>query len=155
MTGWRHGLAGMVALAMLVAAGCGDGAAPPPRATHPWVTAAPPADDGAVTLPAWLIHPLAPARRAEAVAELRDEPYVQISPGSASHYAGREVGVPAELRPFLVRALAPPGAPGEVGVIQRRDGLWVRVRAGEQPLEPAPIVVLLDPTPLVVHLTVE
>ncbi|MEQ8232181.1 MAG: hypothetical protein RLW61_14305 [Gammaproteobacteria bacterium] len=147
------GRIGCAVVTVLLVAGCGD-ETPPPRATHPWLTAAPPADDGAITLPAWLVHPLALARRAEAADELGDEPYVQISPGSASHYAGREIGVPAELRPFLVRAVAPPGAAAEVGVVQRRDGLWVRVR-GAPVLEAAPLVVLLDPTPQAIYLTVD
>ncbi|MEQ8662906.1 MAG: hypothetical protein RLW62_18995 [Gammaproteobacteria bacterium] len=141
---------------MSVLAACGDTAPPAARAAHPWLTAPPPADDGAVTLPAWLVHPLALERRAEAVAELGAEPYVQISPGSASHYAGSAVGVPAEMRPFLIRALAPPAAPATLDVVQSRHGLWVRVRAGAgEPLEAAPLVVLVDPTPQTVHVTVD
>ncbi len=146
----------MAALALLTFVGCGGqdeaGSAP----AHPWVTAAPPADEDAVVLPGWLVHPLAPERRAEAVAELADEPYVQISPGTASHYVGRDVGVPAEMRPFLIRAVAPAGALAELAVVQSRNGLWARVRApAAGALEAAPVVVLVDPTPRDIFVTLE
>ena len=154
--GTRTVRAGAAALALLALVACGEpgdaGSAP----VHPWVTAAPPVDEAAVVLPAWLVHPLAPGRRAEAVAELADEPYVQISPGMASHYVGREVGVPAEMRPFLVRAVAPVGALAELAVVQSRNGLWARVRApAAGALEAAPVVVLVDPTPRDIFVTLE
>lgn len=154
--GARTARAGLVALALLALGACGEqdqaGTAP----AHPWVTAPPPADEAAVELPGWLVHPLAPARRAEAVAELADEPYVQVSPGTASHYVDREVGVPAEMRPFLIRAVAPAGAQAELAVVQSRNGLWVRVRApATGALEAAPVVVLVDPTPRDIFVTLE
>jgi len=146
----------VVALTLLVLVACGEQDDASQAAAHPWLTAPPPADEASVVLPGWLVHPLAPERRAEAVAELGDQPYVQVSPGTAAYYVGGDVGVPAEMRPFLIRAVAPAGALAELAIVQSRSGLWVRVRepvAGV--LEAAPVVVLVDPTPRDIFVTLQ
>jgi hypothetical protein len=136
-----------------VLTGCG-GEAPDAPPAHPWLTAAPPPDARAEVLPAWVVYPVAPAALPEAMAELAAEPYIQISPGMATHYAGQEVRIPAAMRPFLVRAMDAPGA--EVAVEQLQSGLWLRVRGGNPAdLEAAPRVVLLDPTPRAIFVTAE
>ncbi|MCP5202174.1 MAG: hypothetical protein H6977_19420 [Gammaproteobacteria bacterium] len=144
------GRAGAVLMLVVLAACSGEAPEVPP--SQPWLTAPPPPDPKAEVLPAWLVHPVAAAARAEALAELAAEPYIQISPGMASYYAGQEVRIPAAMRPFLVRAVDAPGA--AIEVVQSQAGLWLRALGGDPAkLDAAPRVVLLDPTPRAVFVT--
>ena len=140
-------------LVVLLFAGCSEPSNEATVSAHPWVKAPVAGDDRAVTLPAWLIYPVDAARLDEAVRELAAEPYIQLSPGLARHYTGTEVRVPAEMRPFLVRAVAAPDA--TVTVIQSMAGLWMRAARTGQVATAAPRVVLLDPTPREIFITVE
>ena len=145
----------LVALALIALAGCGDGPVPTAQATaDAWLRAPQTPDAAAVELPAWLVYPVADAVREEAIAELETEPYIQISPHMASRYAGQDVRVPAEMRPFLVRAVAAPDA--TMRVIQSSTGLWLRAEGGDSTAaRRAPRVVLVDPTPVEIFVTVE
>lgn len=120
---------------------------------HPWLNPPRVTDPKAVQLPPYLVFRVAAAARDEALAELEREPYIQISPAMAIHYAGQDLTVPMEMRPFLVRAL---GAEEDaIDVVQSLQGLWLRARsAGATPRE-QPLVVLLDPTPQEIFVTVE
>ncbi|MGE0486940.1 MAG: hypothetical protein AB7Q81_22510 [Gammaproteobacteria bacterium] len=152
MTAKSKARVGAVLMYVLVT-GCG-GEAPPIPPDHPWLTAAPAPDPKAEVLPAWVVYPVADDARAEALTELAAEPYIQISPGMASHYAGQDVRIPAAMRPFLVRAVAAPGAAVEVEQLQ--TGLWLRTLGGDpEQLDAAPRVVLLDPTPRAIFVTAE
>ena len=123
-------------------------------AQHPWINPPTQVDEKAVALPAWLIYRVHPKVLDEAVAELETEPYIQISPSMAAHYTQSEVRVPAEMRPFLVRGLD--AGNSEITVIQSMLGLWVRVTGGDPAkLSYQPLVVLVDPTPVEIYVTVE
>ena len=145
----------LAALALCALTACGDSPAPAAQAAaDAWLRAPQTPDAAAVELPAWLVYPVADAVREEAIAELEREPYIQLSPHMASRYAGQDVRVPAEMRPFLVRAVAAPGA--TMRVIQSTDGLWLRAAGGDvAAARRAPRVVLVDPTPVEIFVTVE
>ncbi|MEX2482783.1 MAG: hypothetical protein WD928_18155 [Gammaproteobacteria bacterium] len=147
--------AALGSVVLLALAGCGDAdVAPVADNAETWLHAPQATDRAAVELPAWLVYPVAEPVLDEAIAELAGEPYVQLSPHMASRYAGQEVRVPAEMRPFLVRAVAPPGA--TVTVVQSNTGLWLRARGGDTTrAHRAPRVVLVDPTPVEIFVTVE
>lgn len=148
---WRGGFL-LVLSALLLA--CGDGGASIETAEHPWLNPPPAPIEGAVDAPPWSVFPVADTALAEAVSELETEPYIQISPGMASHFAGQEVRVPAEMRPFLVRGLMPPGA--RLSVVQFAGGLWLKASGGEPAAAVAsPRVVLVDPTPRDIFITLE
>ncbi|MBX9609588.1 MAG: hypothetical protein K2Y51_25490 [Gammaproteobacteria bacterium] len=142
-------------LAGSLAACGGDDAGPAAVAvSHPWIHAPTAEDQGAVVLPPFLVYRVSAERRAEAVQELAQEPYVQISPGMASHFTGSEVQVPAEMRPFLIRGLT--AGKSEITVVQSLHGLWVKVTGSDLAhLEQQPLVVLVDPTPNDIFVTVE
>jgi hypothetical protein len=140
--------------AALAGAACDDGGRSGQAPAHPWIRPPEPPDPEAVTLSPYLIHRVAPAALAEAVAALADEPYIQLSPGMASHYTGRELRVPVEMRPFLVRGLDAGGS--EIVVLQSALGLWVRaIGADGGAVRPQPLVIMSDPTPVEIHVTVE
>ena len=142
----------MLGLFALVSA-C-DGGKQVATAQHPWINPPTTVDEKAVALPAWLIYRVHPQVLQEAVAELETEPYLQISPSMAAHYTQSEVRVPAEMRPFLVRGLAADNA--QSTVIQSMLGLWIRVVGGDPAkLTYQPLVVLVDPTPVEIYVTVE
>ncbi len=143
----------LVCGAWLALAACDGGSGARLGPQHPWISPPRGDDDKAVTLPAWLTYRVAGSVLDEAVAMLADEPWIQMSPAMANHFAGVEVRVPAEMRPFLVRGVAPPGA--EFSVVQSMSGLWVRAAGGEGALQHAPLVVLVDPTPREIFVTVE
>lgn len=145
----------LAALVLCALTACGDSPTPVVQAAaDAWLRAPQTNDAAAVELPAWLVYPVADAVREEAIAELEHEPYIQISPHMASRYTGQDVRVPAEMRPFLVRAVAPPGA--TLRVIQSTTGLWLRAVGGDlSAARRAPRVVLVDPTPAEIFVTVE
>ena len=145
----------LAALVLCAVAACGESPAPAAQAAaDAWLRAPQTTDAAAVELPAWLVYPVADAVREEAIAELEREPYIQISPHMASRYAGQDVRVPAEMRPFLVRAVAAPGA--AMRVIQSTTGLWLRAEGGDvTAARRAPRVVLVDPTPVEIFVTLE
>lgn len=152
----RTVLRGLLATLLALLAACGgDGAAPAAvAAAHPWIHAPTASDPKAIALPPFLVYRVSAAHVAEAVAELEKEPYIQISPNMASHYTGAQVQVPAEMRPFLIRGLT--AGKSDISVEQSLYGLWVRV-AGSDPAHPQaqPLVVMVDPTPIDIFVTVE
>lgn len=134
--------------------GCSEQEAEQVAASHAWLNVPQTIDDKAVTLPPFLIHRVAESVLAEALSELESESYVQISPAVASHYAQREVRVPMEMRPFLIRAIK--AGDGEITVIQTLTGLWAKTHAAPGTnLEFGPLVVFVDPTPTEIFVTVE
>lgn len=141
-----------VALVLVLLGACSDGAPQSPARAHPWLTAAPPSTDNMVMLAPFLVYRVEGERRAEAAAELEVQPYLQLSPGTARHFAGQELRVPAEMRPFLVRAVAAPDA--AVSVQQLPLGLWMRSAASDA-VQAQPLVVLLDPTPRDIFVTLD
>ncbi len=150
---WRAGPILLLSLLALLA--CSEDQAPVSAAPpHPWIKAPQVADPQSVTLPAWLVYRVDAKVMAEAVAELKHEPYIQISPSMASHYVQSDVTVPMEMRPFLVRALD--AGHSEISVVQSLQGLWTRTIGGDgSPPQAQPLVVLLDPTPVDIFVTVE
>lgn len=141
-------------LAGLLTACGGDAGPAEVAASHPWLHAPAAEDPGAVVLPPFLVYRVSAEHRAEAVQELAQEPYVQISPGMASHFTGSQVQVPAEMRPFLIRGLI--AGKSEITVVQSVHGLWVKVTGSNLAhLEQQPLVVLVDPTPNDIFVTVE
>lgn len=144
----------LVAACALLMASCAEPDAPNSSAKHPWINPPMVVDDKAVTLAAWLIYRVPETIRAEAVSALEAEPYIQISPGMAAHYTQEDVRVPPTMRPFLIRALA--AGDGEVTVIQSMTGLWAKTRGkANAELDYGPLVVLIDPTPRDIYVTVE
>ena len=142
----------LVGMAMLLA-GCG-GAEKPVAVAHPWIHPPEVIDPKAVTLPPFLVYRVDPSALAEARAELEKEPYIQISPSMASHFAKSDVTVPAEMRPFLIRGVDT--GTSKIAVVQSMQGLWVKVTGGDlKHLDYQPLVVLVDPTPVDIYVTVE
>jgi hypothetical protein len=156
MTG-HTGTVARLASACLVSLvlGCGDGeSARPATPAHPWIKPPPRLEPGTVTLPGWLVYRVDPRVLDEALAELGQEAYIQISPSMASRYAQQAIHVPMEMRAFLVRALDAGGSTLEV--VQSTAGLWLRTIGGDaRSLRAHPVVVLLDPTPVEIYVTVE
>lgn len=134
--------------------GCGENEVERAVVEHPWINPPREQDKDAVTLPDYVVHRVHADVLAEAIAELEIESYIQLSPGLASHYVQSDLRVPQEFRPFLVRALD--GGSAEITVIQSLQGLWMKSVAdpGVAPVM-APLVVLLDPTPEEIFVTVE
>lgn len=141
--------------ALLVLVACGEAETPVAALPgHPWLNPPRVVDPQSVTLPAWLFYRVDPKVIPEAVAELEREAYVQISPSMARHYAQSDVTVPMEMRPFLVRALD--AGHSEISVVQSMQGLWTRAIGGDGTAPHAqPLVVLVDPTPVDIFVTVE
>ncbi len=150
----RIALLGLLLGSALVA-GCDQGSGPQ-RVTvsHPWLHPPTVEDKKAITLPPFLVYHVAPAALKEALAELEKEPYIQLSPAMASHYTNTDVRVPAEMRPFLIRGLS--GGQTEISVVQSMQGLWVKA-VGSDVAHPTaqPVVVLVDPTPIDIFVTLE
>jgi len=140
--------------AALAAGGCGERQSATTELTHAWINSPTTVDDKAVVLSPWLVYPVHAEARAEAIAELEHEPYIQISPSMAAHYTRADVRVPAEMRPFLIRGLDTGGS--QIQVIQSMHGLWVKVIGGEgETVTAQPLVVLIDPTPVHIYVTLE
>lgn len=138
-------------------AGCGEqspvAGAAVTTAAHPWVNPPREIDPKAVTLPPFLVYRVDARVIAEAEAELVEQGYVQLSPNLASHFLQQEVVVPMEMRPFLIRALDVDGA--EITVVQSLQGLWARTIGGVGAARQQPLVVMVDPTPVEIFVTVE
>ena len=144
----------MLVLALLLGA-CGESAGPQAvAASHPWIHPPTVEDNKAVNLPPFLVYRVHAEVLAESIAELENEPYVQISPAMASHFTKSDVHVPAEMRPFLIRALV--GGETDITVVQSMQGLWVKATGSNvaQPVQ-QPLVVLIDPTPIDIFVTLE
>ena len=121
---------------------------------HPWIKAPTAVDPKAVTLAPFLVYRVHAELLKEAINELKTEPYIQISPSMAAYYTKADVRVPAEMRPFLIRGLDTGSS--EISVIQSMAGLWVKTVGGDlSHLDYQPLVVLIDPTPIDIYLTVE
>lgn len=143
----------LLPLAMaLVLTACESGQTIGPAA-HAWLNSPVTDDPKSVQLPGWLIYRVPAARLDEAVAELESEPYIQISPSMAQHYSQAEIRVPAEMRPFLVRAVEREGCSFEA--VQSMQGLWLRCVGGSGDATSQPLVVLLDPTPRDIFVSLE
>lgn len=121
---------------------------------HPWIHPPTVEDPKAVHLPPFLVYRVHPDVLKEAIAELEREPYIQISPSMASHYTKSDVRVPAEMRPFLIRGLV--GGATDITVVQSMQGLWVKAQGSDiaHPTQ-QPLVVLIDPTPIDIFVTLE
>ena len=134
-------------------AGCDSASVNEQEYSHPWLKPRPVTEEKSLALPPFLIYRVTDAVRAETIELLQTEPYIQISPSMASHYTGQEVRVPAEMRPFLIRGV---DAGGELAIIQSASGLWVRAAAsGTSTITHQPLVVLLDPTPIDIYISVD
>ena len=147
----------LVGLLSVGLSGCGDGSGKPTAlagVTHPWINPPHSVDPKAVVLSPFLVYRVHPDAMKEALTELEHEPYIQISPNMAAHYTKADVRVPAEMRPFLIRGLDTGSS--EISVVQSMLGLWVKVVGGDHAhLDYQPLVVLIDPTPTEIYVTVE
>ena len=133
--------------------GCAPQSEQAPAERHAWYRPPHNFGDDAVVLAPWLVYPVHPTVREEAMAELEDVSYIQLSPVAASHYAQSDIRPAPQLRPFLVRALD--GGNSEFSVRQSASALWVDATAGDgDTITPQPVVVLLDPTPVGIFVTV-
>ncbi len=141
-------------LVILISSACSPGPQEPVASDHPWYRAPHQFGEDSIVLAPWQVYPVEAVVVDEAIAELEDVSYVQISPAIASHYAQREMRLPPVARPFLVRALD--AGNSEFTVMQSASALWVRASAGDgSSLRRQPLVVLLDPTPVGIFVTVD
>ena len=141
-------------LVILFLSACAPGPQGPVASEHPWYRAPHQFGEDSIALAPWQVYPVEPAVVDEAIAELENVSYVQISPAIASRYAQREMRLPPVVRPFLVRALD--AGNSEFTVMQSASALWVRASAGDgSSLRRQPLVVLLDPTPVGIFVTVD
>ena len=148
----------LIGALLLGVAACGGGTDSTGKAvagvSHPWIKPPHDIDAKAVTLAPFLVYRVHPELVQEAVDDLKNEPYIQISPSMAARYTKADVRVPAEMRPFLIRGLDTGSS--EITVIQSTLGLWVKVVGGDlSHLSFQPLVVLVDPTPTDIYVTVE
>lgn len=148
----------LIGALLLGVAACGGGTDSTGKSgagvSHPWIKPPHDIDAKAVTLAPFLVYRVHPERVQEAVDDLKNEPYIQISPSMAARYTKADVRVPAEMRPFLIRGLDTGSS--EITVIQSMLGLWVKVVGGDlSHLSFQPLVVLVDPTPTDIYVTVE
>lgn len=144
-----------VLVPVLLLGACGESGGPQAvAASHPWIHPPTVEDKKAVNLPPFLVYRVHAEVLSESIAELENEPYVQISPAMASHFTKSDVHVPAEMRPFLIRALV--GGETDITVVQSMQGLWVKATGSDvtQPVQ-QPLVVLIDPTPIDIFVTLE
>ena len=141
-------------LALLLTACSQEQGAAAVAAKHAWIHPPTVVDSKSVNLPPFLVYRVHPEMIKDAVAELEKEPYIQLSPSMASNFTKTEVHVPAEMRPFLIRGLV--GGETEITVVQSMQGLWVKAQ-GSDPGHPAqqPLVVLIDPTPIDIFVTLD
>ncbi len=154
LSAWRWRLCGgLILIAALGLGACSEQGHERAAVMHPWINAPQTVDDEAVVLAPFLVYRVDGERLAECVDMLKNEPYIQISPAMASYYTGSEVRVPAEMRPFLVRAVATPDA--SITVVQSMNGLWMKAAGGTGVPGFTPLVVLVDPTPREIYVTVE
>jgi hypothetical protein len=146
---------GCVALCCALLAACGEesGGAAAVAAADPWINPPREPDPKAVILPPFLVYRVDARVLDEALAELGEQDYVQLSPSLASHFVQQDVVVPMEMRPFLIRALDLDGA--EITVVQSLQGLWARTIGGNGSPRRQPLVVMVDPTPVEIFVTVE
>ena len=152
-----HNLHWRVALLLISAllGGCEQARGPQSVAvSHPWIHPPTVEDKKAITLPPFLVYRVHPDTLKEAIAALDKEPYIQLSPAMASHFTNTDVRVPAEMRPFLIRGLV--GGQTDITVVQSMQGLWVKAVGGDvaHPTQ-QPLVVLVDPTPIDIFVTLE
>ncbi|MCZ6894597.1 MAG: hypothetical protein O7H40_11205 [Gammaproteobacteria bacterium] len=141
-------------LVILVLSACTPGPQEAVVSDHPWYRAPHQFGEDSIALAPWQVYPVEAVVVDEAIAELEEVSYVQISPAIASHYAQREMRLPPVARPFLVRALD--AGNSEFTVMQSASALWVRASAGDgSSLRRQPLVVLLDPTPVGIFVTVD
>ena len=150
----RAALAVLV-LASVWFAGCDKASGPQSVVvSHPWLHPPTVEDKKAITLPPFLVYRVHPDILQEAIADLDKEPYIQISPAMAAYFTKTDVRVPAEMRPFLIRGLV--GGQTDITIVQSMQGLWVKA-VGSDVTRPTqqPLVVLVDPTPLDIFVTLE
>jgi hypothetical protein len=141
-------------LVVLLVSACSPEPPASAASAHPWYRPPHMFGEDSIVLAPWLVYPVEPAVLDEAIAEVEDVSYVQISPSMASHYAQREVRLTPVARPFLVRALD--AGNSEFTVRQSASALWVHASAGDGgPIRRQPLVVMLDPTPVGIFVTVD
>ncbi|MBK6658374.1 MAG: hypothetical protein IPG43_09640 [Proteobacteria bacterium] len=144
----------LLALATLLV-GCGaPHDTPTVTVSDAWIHPPTVEDPKAVKLPPFLVYRVHADMLKETATELAKEPYIQISPAIASRYTKSDVHVPMEMRPFLIRGLV--GGATDITVVQSMQGLWVKA-VGSDVAHPVrqPLVVLVDPTPIDIFVTLE
>ena len=90
----------------------------------------------------------------EAIAGLGDKPLLQLSTSEAERYAGNDLRMPMELRPFLIHALTRPGGRHVVYFADR--ALWVDCVGGsgdDSQLTKTPLIIFIDEVPPDVFVT--
>ncbi len=143
----------LLALGLVFSLSCTPQPEEPFSVDHRWFRAPHNFGEDSVLLAPWLVYPVHPDAREEAIADLEDVSYIQLSPKAASHYAQSDIRPTPQLRPFLVRALG--GDNSEFSLRQSASALWVDATPGDgDAITPQPVVVLLDPTPVGIFVTV-
>ena len=107
-----------------------------------------------VKYPSFLYQPVSAELIPEAVAALGEKPLLQLSTSEAERYAGNELRMPMELRPFLIHALSRPNSGPIVYYADR--ALWVDALGGEgdnDQVREAPLVIFIDEVPPDVYVT--
>ncbi|MGR8947652.1 MAG: hypothetical protein ACU84Q_06360 [Gammaproteobacteria bacterium] len=106
--------------------------------------------------PSFLYQPVQESLIAEAIAGLGEKPLLQLSTSEAERYAGNDLHMPMELRPFLIHALARPGSDSVVYYADR--ALWVDTVGGDggkSQIREAPLVIFIDEVPPDVFVSVD
>jgi hypothetical protein len=109
-------------------------------------------DPAAVPVPPFLVHPVRPDAVPEAEVLLEDVAIVRLSPSEAEHLDGRQIELPTELWPFLIRGVSQ--GEGSFFVKQSPTALWVgHTGGGDAPMKRQPLVVALDSWSLDIYVT--
>ncbi|MEM7468035.1 MAG: hypothetical protein AAF387_14265 [Pseudomonadota bacterium] len=101
-----------------------------------------------IDYPNYLYQPVQQSRLTEAIAALGEKPLLQLSTSEAERYAGNDLRMPMELRPFLIHALSRPQ--GKVHVYFADRALWVDALGGEpdnSAIKEHPLVIFIDEVP--------
>lgn len=144
----------LLACILLVATGCEQTPAPVQEIESAWYRKMDNPNHEFVTYPDYLYQPVLPAFKDEAIAALGQTPLLQLSTAEAERYAGTELHMPMELRPFLIYGLAREG--GKSIVFYADRALWVdniNGSGGNETVTETPLVIFIDEVPPDVYVT--
>ena len=150
----KKNIALLAAFVMVVLCACGPPQEQAKEISSPWFR---PMDDETheyIKYPSFLYQPVQADLIPEALTGLGQKPLLQLSTSEAERYAGNELRMPMELRPFLIHALARPGSAPVVYYADR--ALWVDALGGEgdnSQVREAPLVIFIDEVPPDVYVT--
>lgn len=150
----RTWLAGaVVCLVMTYLLGCGIESGQKIAESHEWYRPPQNAQNDMAIVAGELVFPVHSAALEEAILDLEPVASIQLSPRSVAYYVQRDIPIKLGLRPFLVRAFGRNGS--RFTVRQSPSALWIDASGGDGQVKSQPLVILVDPTPINVFVTMD